>query len=230
MRQYVGTSGYSYKTWKGSFYPERLSDKKMLPYYGERFRTVEINYTFRRIPTPSTVANWAAAVPDGFKFVMKAPEKITHTKRLDGVEDLMAELSAAVETLGERLGPILLQLPPYARKDAPRLRTFLESRPAALRAAFEFRHASWFDDEVFGILRDHDAALCIADADDHLEVPFQPTADWGYLRLRRPDYDDAALQIWADRVREQNWREAFVFFKHEDDGKGPKMAARYLEL
>ena len=229
MRQFVGTSGYSYKEWKGSFYPKPFSDKKMLPYYGERFSTVEINYTFRRIPTPSVVQNWGAAVPDDFKFVMKAPEEVTHRKRLDGVEDLMAGLAEAVGTLGDRLGPILLQLPPYAKKDAGRLRSFLESRPAGLRTAFEFRHASWFDDEVFDALRDHNSALCIADADDKLQVPFEPTADWGYLRLRRPDYDDEALKTWGDHVREQSWNETFVFFKHEEEGKGPKMAARYLE-
>ncbi|WP_165066040.1 DUF72 domain-containing protein [Paludisphaera rhizosphaerae] len=230
MRQFVGTSGYSYKEWKGSFYPKPFSDKKMLPYYGERFSTVEINYTFRQIPTLSIVGNWAAAVPENFRFVMKAPEEITHRKRLEGVGDLMARLTEAIGPLGDRLGPIFFQLPPHAKKDAPRLRAFLETCPAGLRMAFEFRHASWFDDEVFDALRDHNSALCIADADDKLQVPFEPTADWGYLRLRRPDYDDAALRTWGDRVSEQSWDETFVFFKHEEEGKGPRMATRYLEL
>jgi uncharacterized protein YecE (DUF72 family) len=132
--------------------------------------------------------------------------------------------------LKERLGPLLFQLPPYFKKDALRLREFLVLLPSDRRAAFEFRHQSWFDDEVFGLLREHQAALCVAEAENDLEIPFVSIADWGYLRLRRPDYGDAELKTWVERVRQQNWRDAFVFFKHEEEGKGPQMAKRLLEL
>jgi uncharacterized protein YecE (DUF72 family) len=230
MNLYVGTSGYSYKQWKGTFYPKGLPDKQMLRHYGERFRTVEINYTFRRLPTESVLQTWAAAVPEGFRFVLKAPEEITHGRRLKNAGEVVSRLVEVAGTLKERLGPILFQLPPNLRKDAPRLREFLALLPRQRRAAFEFRHQSWFDEEVFGLLRDHQAALCIAEAEDDLEVPFVATADWGYLRLRRPDYGDAELKTWAKRVQGQGWRDAFVFFKHEDEGKGPQMATRLLEL
>jgi uncharacterized protein YecE (DUF72 family) len=230
MNLYVGTSGYSYKEWKGAFYPKDLPAKKMLRFYGEQFRTVEINSTFRGVPKTSVLEAWAGEVPAEFRFVLKAPQQITHIKRLKDAGDPVSQLLEAAETLKDRLGPLLFQLPPNMKKDAPRLREFLALLPSRRRAAFEFRHASWFDEEVFGLLRRHGAALCIADADDDLEVPFTATADWGYLRLRRPDYGDAEIKAWAKRVRKQDWRDAFVFFKHEDEGKGPQMAKRFLEL
>jgi uncharacterized protein YecE (DUF72 family) len=230
MNLYVGTCGYKYKEWKGSFYPEDLSDKKMLRYYGEHFRAVEINYTFRAMPTVSILEGWAAEVPADFRFVLKAPQQITHVKRLKGAGDLVAQFCEVAGVLKERLGPLLFQLPPNFKKDVPRLREFLALLPSSRRAAFEFRHQSWFDDEVLGLLRDHRAALCLAEAEDDLEVPFVATADWGYLRLRRPDYDSRELKAWVKRVRSQDWREAFVFFKHEDEGKGPRLAERFLEL
>ena len=230
MNLYAGTSGYSYKQWKGTFYPERLPDKQMLPYYGERFRTVEINNTFYRAPEASALRAWAAAVPAGFRFVLKAPRQITHVRRLNGAGDAVSHLLDVAGTLGERLGALLFQLPPNLKKDAPRLRAFLALLPPACRAALEFRHPSWFDDEVFGLLRDHRAALGVAEAEGDLEVPLVATADWGYLRLRRPDYDDAELKAWVKRVRAQDWKDAFVFFKHEDEGKGPRLATRFLEL
>jgi uncharacterized protein YecE (DUF72 family) len=230
MDLFVGTSGYSYKEWKGTFYPKDLSAQKMLPYYGERFRTVEINNTFYRMPKASVLEGWAEAVPADFKFVLKAPQQITHILRLKNAEDSLSYLLEVAGALGKRRGPLLFQLPPNARKDVPRLREFLALFPVERCAAFEFRHASWFDDEVFALLREKQAALCIAEAEGDLEVPFVATADWGYLRLRRPDYGDAELKAWVKRVQDQKWQDAFVYFKHEDEGKGPQMAKRFLEL
>jgi uncharacterized protein YecE (DUF72 family) len=230
MDLYLGTSGYSYKPWKGTFYPKDLPDRQMLRYYGERFRTVEINSTFRGMPRASVLEGWAGAVPAGFQFVLKAPQQITHRRKLGDAADLVSHLFEVAGALTEHRGPLLFQLPPTSTKDVTGLRAFLEVLPRQLRAAFEFRQPSWFDDEVFGLLRDHGAALCVADADGGLEVPFEATSDWGYLRLRRPDYGDAELMGWVERVQEQDWRDAFVFFKHEDEGKGPRMARRFMEL
>jgi len=230
MNLYVGTSGYSYKEWKGAFYPKDLPAKQMLRCYGERFRAVEINSTFRGLPKASVLEAWAGAVPADFKFVLKAPQRITHMQRLKNAGDSLSQLLEVAGTLKERLGPLLFQLPPNFKKDVPRLHAFLALLPSQRRAAFEFRHQSWFDEEVFGLLRDHQRALCIAEAEDDLEVPFVATADWGYLRLRRPDYSDVELKTWVKRVRKQDWRDAFVFFKHEDEGKGPQLAKRFLEL
>jgi uncharacterized protein YecE (DUF72 family) len=230
MNLFVGTSGYSYKEWKGSFYPEDLPHKQMLRYYGERFRTVEINNTFYRMPSESVLKSWAKEVSAGFTFVLKAPQRITHKQRLKESEDSVAYLFKVAAALEDRLGPVLFQLPPFLRKDLLRLRDFLQLLPAGRRVAFEFRHASWFDDEVYDALRAHGAAMCIAEAEGDLEVPFVATAPWGYIRLRRPDYGDRELTSWGRRIREQGWQDAFVFFKHEDEGVGPKLAARFMEL
>jgi uncharacterized protein YecE (DUF72 family) len=202
----------------------------MLRFYGERFRSVEINNTFYRMPKESVLEAWSAEVPTDFKFVLKASQRITHMQRLKDAADNVAYLLKVAAALKERLGPLLFQLPPYLKKDAPRLKEFLTLLPPDRRAAFEFRDQSWFDDEIFGLLREHRAVLCIAEAENDLEIPFVSTADWGYLRLRRPDYGDAELKTWGDRVRQQNWQDAFIFFKHEDEGKGPQMAKRFLEL
>lgn len=230
MGLYVGTSGYSYKPWKGSFYPKGLPARQMLRYYGERFRTVEINSTFYGMPKVSVLETWAGTVPAGFRFVLKAPRQITHRRKLNDAGELVSHFLEAAGALTEHRGPLLFQLPETSRKDVTRLHSFLALLPPQLRAAFEFRHPSWFDDEVFGLLRDHRAALCVADAEGDLEVPFEASADWGYLRLRRPDYGDAELKGWVQRVQGQNWQDTFVFFKHEDEGKGPRMAERFLEL
>jgi uncharacterized protein YecE (DUF72 family) len=230
MNLYVGTSGFSYKAWKGRFYPEDLPEKQMLHFYGERFRSVEINNTFYRMPSASVLEAWAGEVPEDFRFVLKAPQRITHAQRLKGTGDSLAHLLEVAGVLGKRLGPLLFQLPPNLPKDAVRLRDFLALLPGERRAAFEFRHRSWFDDEIFGLLREQQIALCIAEAETDLEVPFVATAEWGYLRLRRPDYGDAELRAWAQRLRDQDWGDAFVFFKHEDEAKGPQLAARFLEL
>jgi uncharacterized protein YecE (DUF72 family) len=230
MSLYVGTSGYSYKEWKGTFYPEDLPEKQMLRFYGERFRSVEINNTFYRMPKASVLEAWAEEVPAKFSFVLKAPQRITHIQRLKDAGDSVSYLLDVAGVLKERLGPLLFQLPPNMKKDASRLREFLALLPPNRRVALEFRHESWFDEEVFGLLRDRQAALCIAEAEDGVEVPFVSTADWGYLRLRRPDYGDPELKEWVEKVRRPAWRDAFVFFKHEEEGKGPQMAKRFLEL
>jgi len=228
MNLYVGTSGYSYKEWKGSFYPEKLSPKKMLSYYGERFQTVEINNSFYQMPKASVLEAWAAEVPADFKFVLKAPQRITHFQRLKNSGPAVEELLEVAKVLKKCLGSILFQLRPDMKKDAVRLRDFLKLLPRG-RTAFEFRHASWFDDEIFDLLRKRRAALCIAEAEDGPEIPFVSTADFGYISLRRPDYGDAELKKWIKRVQKQDWKRAFVFFKHEDAGKGPQMAKRFLE-
>ena len=230
MNLYVGTSGYSYKEWKGSFYPKDLPADQMLRYYAERYGTVEINNTFYRMPKTSVVEAWAAEVPDGFKFVIKASRRITHILRLKNAAEPVSFLIKAADAMKDRLGALLFQLPPNLKKDVPRLTDFLKLLPSSQRAAMEFRHQSWFDDQVFAALQERNAALCIAEAEDELDIPFVSTADWGYLRLRLPEYSDADLKTWIKRVQSQNWSDAFVFFKHEDEGKGPQMASRFLEL
>jgi uncharacterized protein YecE (DUF72 family) len=230
MGLYVGTSGYSYKPWKGTFYPEDLPAHQMLRFYGGHFRSVEINSTFYGMPKVSTLEQWADAVPADFQFALKAPKQLTHVRQLVDAGDLVSRLLEVGGALTKHRGPLLFQLPPTSKKDVPRLRAFLSLLPSRFRAAFEFRHPSWFDEEVLGLLRNARAALCIADAGGDLEVPFVATTHWGYLRLRRPDYDDAELKGWAKRVQEQGWRDVYVFFKHEDEAKGPRMAKRYMEL
>ncbi len=227
MRVLAGTSGFSYKEWKGSFYPEELAAGEMLSFYAGRLPAVEINNTFYRMPKPALLSAWSEQVPPEFRFVLKASQRITHRKRLKDAGEEVAYFFATAATLGERLGPSLFQLPPNLKKDLPRLETFLGVLPDGARAAFEFRHASWFDDEVFEALRTRGAALCVAE-DEELATPLVATAGWGYLRLRRQDYDDAAVAAWADRVRGQAWGEAYVFFKHEDAGSGPRLAAEFL--
>jgi uncharacterized protein YecE (DUF72 family) len=229
MRVLAGTSGYSYPAWKGRFYDAALPASRMLSAYAARLPTVEINATFYRMPKPSTLAAWRAEVPPSFVFALKAPQRITHVKRLAGAaEDVAAFLRAAAELEGT-LGPTLWQLPPTSRKDLPRLREFLALLPRGGRAAFEFRHESWSSDDVLGALSDAGAALCIAD-DEERAAPLVATAGFGYLRLRRPDYDDAALARWAEWVRAQSWSDAFVFFKHEDEARGPELALRFGAL
>lgn len=233
MRVRVGTSGYAYKEWKGSFYPADIKPAGYLPFYAGRFKAVEINNTFYRMPTEKLLLDWAAQVPGDFSFALKCPQKITHFKRLKECgEDLQFFLRTA-SGLGPRLGPTLFQLPPNFKKDLPRLQDFLTLLPATWRAAFEFRHASWFDDEVYGLLKAHDAALVWAETEPEespLVVPFVQTASWGYLRLRRVVYDTPALEAWAERLRGTGWSGAEVFFKHEDAGTGPRLAAEFIAL
>jgi uncharacterized protein YecE (DUF72 family) len=223
----AGTSGFAYPAWKGSFYPADLPAKSFLPYYAERFDAVEINNSFYRMPSEKNLAGWAAAVPERFRFALKAPQTITHRKRLKDAAEPTAFLWRATEALGKRRGPVLFGLPPNLKKDLPRLEAFLDLVPPGAQAAFEFRHASWLEDDVFAALRARGAALCVAEA-EALATPLVPTARFGYLRLRLPDYDAAAIERWARDVAAQPWDEAYVFFKHEDAGTGPRFAADFL--
>ncbi len=227
---YVGTSGYSYKEWKGSFYPEKIQAAEMLRYYAEHFKTVEINNTFYRMPNEKTLVQWSDQVPDEFAFVLKASRKITHLKRLQSVEEEMSYLLRTVGVLGQRLGPLLFQLPPNLKKDMNRLQVFLELLPGTCRAALEFRNESWFDEEVYGALKDRNVALVAADTDDSGGEDIPPTADFGYLRLRREDYGEDDLQAWSDRIRQNDWDDVFAFFKHEDEGAGPALASRFTRV
>jgi uncharacterized protein YecE (DUF72 family) len=220
MRILVGTSGYAYKEWRGSFYPEKMKEKEMLRFYAERLASVEINNTFYRLPGREMLLRWAEEVPAGFVFVLKASQRITHRQRLSPEsKETVDYLFDVASALGDRLGPVLFQTPPFFKKDLDRLRRFLDLLPAGHPVAFEFRHESWRDEEVHGALRGRNAALVCADTEESGDAgpPIVPTADWGYLRLRRCDYDDAGLAGWAGRIRAQPWARAFVFFKHEDD-------------
>ena len=230
MKLHVGTSGYSYKEWKGNFYPEDLPAKEMLLYYSRRLPAVEINNTFYRLPQATMIENWRAQVPDEFRFSIKATQRITHIKRLNNVVEETKYLLDTSGLLGERLGVVLFQLPPNMKKDSGRLKSFLELLPSDARAAFEFRHESWFDDETFDLLREKDRALVVSDTDDKPLSEIISTAGWGYLRLRRTAYDENDLADWMKRVEDQKWKDAFVFFKHEDEGVGPKLAAQFLKL
>ncbi len=228
MRVLIGTSGYSYKEWKGPFYPQDLPAARFLGFYAAAFETVEINNTFYRMPTPALVEGWASEVPTRFTFALKAPQRITHSAKLKGAEDAVATFVRTATALGPRLGPLLFQLPPFLKKDLPRLSEFLEQAPKGVRLAFEFRHASWFDDDVWGVLRAHGVALCIAEG-EKLESPLVATADWGYVRLRRDEYSDEVLAGWAKNIRAQPWKEAFVYLKH-DDGDAPGVAKRLIAM
>ncbi|HZU83458.1 MAG TPA: DUF72 domain-containing protein [Polyangiaceae bacterium] len=227
MRVLVGTSGYSYKEWKGSFYPEELPASRFLQFYASALPTVEINNTFYRMPTAKLVEGWASEVPEAFTFALKAPQRITHVAKLKDASDATAAFLRVAAELGPRLGPLLFQLPPFLRKDVPRLAAFLDTalalRPGT-RVAFEFRHASWFDDDVFATLRDRGVSLCVAEG-EALAAPLVATAGWGYVRLRRDAYPDELVAQWAANIRAQPWTEAYVYLKH-DEGDAPSVAAR----
>jgi len=229
MEMRVGTSGYSYKEWKGSFYPEKLPASEMLRYYVTQFDTVEINNTFYRMPDEGMLSGWRDDTPAQFTFALKAPRRISHIKRLRDCEPDVVEFVRRAGALGDKCGPLLVQLPPFMKLDVALLDAFLASVPAGPRYAFEFRHESWLTDTVYECLRKHATMLCIAETDD-LQVPLVPTADVGYVRLRELDYDDARLGQWAQRIASQPWSRAYVYFKHEDEALGPKFARRFLEL
>ncbi len=230
VQAWIGTSGFAYDEWKGNFYPEKIAAKDMLRHYAERFPTVEINNTFYRMPKAAVLEGWAQQVPERFRFAIKASQRITHFQRLKDCADLLGYLFRVTDALGPQLGPLLFQLPPNFKKDVPRLAAFFGDMPARRRVAVEFRHASWFDDEVFDTLRANGAALCVADTGEEPVAPLVATADWGYLRLRREEFRDADLREWARRIGEQPWSDAYVFLKHEEEGRGPKLAARLMEL
>ncbi|MDO8585778.1 MAG: DUF72 domain-containing protein [Armatimonadota bacterium] len=227
---YVGTSGYAYKEWKGEFYPEKISPKEMLRFYSERLGAVEINNTFYHIPTEKVLLSWAEQVPDGFVFAVKAPQIITHVKRLRDVGAETEYLFETLSALGGKLGPVLFQFPKSFRADLQALEDFLGLIPGNVYCAFAFRSPSWLDVGILDLLRKSRCALCIEDADDTPVNTITSTATWGYLRLRRSDYADVDLSEWAERILSQEWERAFVFFKHEEEAIGPKMAMRFREL
>jgi uncharacterized protein YecE (DUF72 family) len=227
---FVGTSGYNYPEWKGSFYPADLAAAKMLPYYAARFPTVEINYTFYRMPSEKILAGWAEQSPPEFRFTLKAPRRITHDAKLLGCEDLTETFCRVAGTLGHKLGALLFQLPPSLKKDLQRLDGFLASLPPKAPAAFEFRHPSWFDEDVFARLRDRGKALCVADS-EKLETPLEVTAEYGYFRLRDEGYGPKDIEDWGLKIAglQSRCKEIFVYFKHEEEGKGPAFARELMQ-
>jgi uncharacterized protein YecE (DUF72 family) len=229
----IGTSGYNYPEWKGSFYPPDLPAAKMLPYYASRFPTVEINYTFYRMPTPKLIAGWRAQVPPAFRFTLKAPKRITHDKRLraaEVAESLQGFITAASE-LGPQMAALLFQLPPNFKKDLPLLNEFLSLLPPRTTAAFEFRNASWLEDDVYDALKSRNIALCFADSESR-DTPLVSTADYAYFRLRDEGYGDADIAKWTETARTlgETARDVFVYFKHEDEGKGAAFGQQMMKL
>jgi len=226
----VGTSGYNYPEWRGSFYPEKFATANMLAFYAEHFPTVEINYTFYRMPTEKLLAGWAAGTPPHFSFTLKAPRRITHDSRLQRCEDMTQSFCRIARTLESKLALLLFQLPPNFKKDVAVLAAFVETLPRGTRAAFEFRHPSWFDGEVYDVLRQHQLALCIADS-EKLSAPIEMTADYAYFRLRDEGYQQADIERWAAVLRGLSGvGDAFVYFKHEEQGLGPAFAKRLMAL
>jgi uncharacterized protein YecE (DUF72 family) len=228
MRVHIGTSGYNYPEWRGSFYPEEFPAKEMFRYYSDRFHTVEINATFYRMPTPKTTGAWRDQAPESFLYTLKAPQRITHMKRLKDVADEVGFFAESAAVLGPHLGTLLFQLPPNLKCDVQRLETFLTWVPEGFRIAFEVRHESWHDDAVYAVLKGRNAALCIADFGDRT-TPLVPTARHGYFRLRDEGYTSTDLQAWAVKVaeRSKDWDDVFVYFKHEEAGKGPMFAEEF---
>ena len=222
QRLWTGASGYSFKEWKGSFYPEKIKPEDMLACYARSLPTVEINNTFYQMPKVSTLEHWAAVVPEDFRFAIKASRRITHDARLktDAAADSVTYLYRALETLGERRGPVLFQLPPFLKQDLPRLKDFLALLPVGHRAAFEFRHDSWYDDAVYAALHAAGAALCLSEREDERPPPLVETASWGYLRLRLEEYDEAALAHWAEQIRATGWNDVYAYFMHEPTAPG----------
>lgn len=227
---YAGTSGWSYASWKPKFYPAKLASAKFLGYYAGRLNTVEVNYTFRAFPSEKLLTGWVAQTPENFRFAIKAHQSITHIKRLQDAEESVARFVKALEPLRQagRLGPILFQLPPFLKCNTERLGNFLQSIPEGICAAFEFRHETWFCDEVYALLRKSNAALCEAESEDMKTPPVQ-TADFGYLRLRKEEYSASARKQITQRVTElADKGDVFVYFKHEDTPEGALYAEELL--
>jgi uncharacterized protein YecE (DUF72 family) len=227
---WIGTSGYNYPEWKGSFYPVDLPSARMLPYYAARFPTVEINYTFYRMPTEKILAGWAAQTPSPYRLTLKAPRRITHDRRLKDCRELVDAFCRTAGSLADKLGVLLFQLPPSARKDVALLDGFLAELPPRVRAAFEFRHPSWLADDVFERLAARGLALCVADS-ERLATPVRVTADYAYFRLRDEGYTPADIARWAETIQREtaSCTDVFVYFKHEEEGKGPALARLLME-
>jgi uncharacterized protein YecE (DUF72 family) len=230
MKIYVGTSGYGYGEWKGKFYPEKISHREMLRFYSERLSAVEINNTFYHMPKEGVLASWVEQVPDGFVFAIKAPQVITHLKQLRNVGEETGYLFRTLSVLDKKLGPVLFQFPKSFHVDRPALKDFLGLIPDSMSCAFEFRNPSWLDVEIMDLLRERGCSLCIADSDENPINVIINTAPWGYLRLRRSEYRDVDLSEWMKRILSQKWERVFVFFKHEEEAKGPETAMRFREL
>jgi uncharacterized protein YecE (DUF72 family) len=230
MKIYVGTSGYGYKEWKGTFYPEKISPDEMLRFYSERLGAVEINNTFYRMPKENVLTSWAEQVPDDFVFALKAPQVITHLRRLKDVDAETEYLFRTLSVLDGKLGPVLFQFPKSFHADRTSLEDFLSLIPGNMSCAFEFRNPSWLDAEILDLLHRNGCSLCIVDVDEEPAGEIISTASWGYLRLRRSDYTDADLSQWMKEILSQKWKRAFVFFKHEEEARGPEAAMRFREL
>jgi len=231
MTIWIGTSGYNYPEWRGRFYPEKFAAAKMLPYYAERFRTVEINYTFYRAPNEKILDGWNKATPEQFKLTLKAPKRITHDRRLRDCADPVRQFLETAASLGPKLGALLFQLPPNLKKDVALLDSFLDTFPPRVCAAFEFRHESWLDEEVYARLRARNLALCVADS-ERLSTPVVVTANYGYFRLRDEGYTADDIARWGDVIREKasSCDDVFVYFKHEESGKGPAFALELMRV
>lgn len=231
FRLHVGTSGYNFPEWRGSFYPPKLPSAKWLEYYAQQLGTVEINYTFYRMPNAKTIAGWDAATPPNFVFVLKAPQRITHFARLKNIDDPLRFFVETVRKLHAKLGPVLFQLPPNFKKDIARLSDLLTQFPTDVRAACEFRHASWWSDDVYELLRSTNTALCIADTEEGT-TPLEATASFGYVRLRDAGYTKEGLEEWVKKIQALGgaWSDAYVFFKHEEKGVGPRLAREFATL
>jgi uncharacterized protein YecE (DUF72 family) len=230
MRYWIGTSGYNYPEWRGSFYPEKFPANKMLAYYAGHFNTVEVNYTFYRMPTEAQVENWANGTPDGFTFTLKAPQRITHVAKLRNCDELTQTFCRIASTLGPKLAVLLFQLPPTFKRNDAVFESFLQTLPHGARAAFEFRHESWHDEAVFAALRARNLALCIADS-EKMSTPVVATADYSYFRLRDEGYQAPDIERWGSVVAGMSAaKDAFVYFKHEEEGKGPEFAKRLMDV
>ena len=230
MTLYVGTSGFSYKEWKGRFYPETIAPKEMLSYYASRLQAVELNNTFYRMPQPSVIETWKSQVPSDFRFSVKAPQSITHFRRLNNAGPQTQLMLKTIAPLKDGLGAVIFRLPENMKKDLKRLETFLKELPAETPAVFDFRHPTWFDDEVVALLRSQNRVFCVSDIEELPESYTFKTADWGYVRLRREKYTKAELNKWVKRIKVQKWKDTYVFFKHEDEGTGPTLAKQFVTL
>jgi uncharacterized protein YecE (DUF72 family) len=230
MEVYTGTSGFSYKEWVGNFYPEKIKGADMLPFYAKQLGIVEINNTFYRMPKKEVLEHWKEETPGDFLFSIKASRRITHIKRLLNAEDEVHYLLENLKVMGKKLGAILFQFPPYFKKNSERLSDFLKILPENIPAVFEFRDDAWYDDEIAGLLKERNFIFCYSDMDEKEKPKIINTAGWGYLRLRRENYSKQDLENWSKTIKEQNWKKALVFFKHEGDGTGPKLAREFSEM